>query len=293
MTLVFWNKKSFYISAKLSINLDGFIKGVLNKNTSAVFIIDGKSGQGKTTLASQLGCYLNKGVKKYYERKGMKEKAPNFTLDNLAWTPNSFIEKLQNARKGDIIIFDEAMVFSNRSTMSELNRNIVIMMSMIRSKQLFIIFCINSIFDMDKNLPLHRSDMLLHVHPKERSFASRGAYMCVPASDQSLKFLYIIGKKYYDYSKARPAFNDTFSKFFPFDDAEYERRKQIAINSYFDKDKKSDKRIGSRDAYIRYIKENIPGIRHEELARIGDISIKTVYRALKKNEELQIAVNNF
>lgn len=285
--LSFWNKKSFYIAKALSENLDGFIKGVMTKNTSAVFIIDGRSGQGKTTLACQVGCYINKKVKDYYDRKGISNQAPEFSLNNLAWTPDTFIEKFENVKKGDIIIFDEAMIISNRSTMSELNRKVIIMMSMIRSKQVFVIFCVNSIFDLDKNLPLHRADMLLSVYPKEKKFASRGAYMCVPAAGGKLKYLYITGKKYYNYNKARPAFTNTFSGFFPFDDNEYEERKQEAVNNYFDKDSTKGKNsaILSRDLYIRYISDNIPSLRQEEIARIGNISPRTVSRAIARTRQ--------
>lgn len=264
-------------------NMDGFIKGVMKKNTSAVFIIDGRSGQGKTTLACQLGCYINKEVKKYYESESNKGEAPSFTLDNLAWTPNSFIEKFEHVKKGDVVIFDEAMIISNRSTMSDLNKKVIIMMSMIRSKQVFVIFCVNSIFDLDKNLPLHRADMLLSVYPREKKFASRGGYMCVPAAKGKLKYLYITGKKYYNYNKARPAFTNTFSGYFPFDDTEYERRKQESINSYFDNDNSGINLTKlSRDRYIKYLSDNIPSLRQEEIARIGGISLRTVQRAVAK-----------
>ena len=200
-------KKSFYISKLLAENLDGFIKGVMTKNTSAVFILDGKSGLGKTTLSTQLGCYIHNKVKEYYGKSGDEKDAPKFTLDCMCWTPQSFVELLEDnekkLKKGSIVIMDESMILSNRSTMSEVNRAVIIMMSMIRSKNLFIIFNVNSIFDLDKNLPLHRADMLLNLYPREKKFASRGAYQVIPAVGGRLKYLYIAGKKYYDYSKAR------------------------------------------------------------------------------------------
>jgi len=105
--------------------------------------------------------------------------------------------------------------------------------------------------------------------------------MVIPSSGGKLKNLYILGKKYYDYSKARPAFNDKFTSFFPFDEDEYERRKQDAINTYFEsgaKDTTLSKR--ARDKYIYYIKENLPGLTHDDIARIGKISVKTVQRAI-------------
>lgn len=280
--LVFWEGKSFYMCKKLAQNLDGFIHGVMTKQTSAVFICDGRSGQGKTTISGQVSCYINKKVQEYYKKNPKLGDAPKLSLDCMAWTPDAFIDKFENVKKGDIVIFDEAMIVSNRSTLSELNRKVIIMMSMIRSKNIFVIFNVNSIFDLDKNLPLHRADMLISVYPKEMKFASRGGYMVVPSAGGKLKYLYIAGKKYYDYSKARPAFRDTFSKFFPFDEEEYERRKQDAINNYFESGKGQSKSYAkdSRDNYIRYLKDRCPDLTHYDIARIGNISTKTVQRAL-------------
>lgn len=282
---IFWGREfSFYMSKNLAMNLDGFIHGVMTKKTSAVFLFDGRSGQGKTTISSQVGCYISKKVKEYYENHPGLGEPPEFTLDCMTWTPDDFIARFEKAKKGEIVILDESMIISNRSTMSELNRKIIIMMSMIRSKQLFVFFNVNSLFDLDKNLPLHRADMLITVYPREKSFASRGAYMVTPAAGGKLKHLYITGKKFYDYSKARPAFTDTFPAFFPFSEEEYERRKQEAINNYFESKGKPDRNIAmeSRDKYIRYILEHLPTMRQEECARIGGISLRTVQYALQR-----------
>lgn len=279
--LVFHNNKSFYMSKNLAINLNAYVDGVMDKNTSAVFLIDGRSGLGKTTLSFQIGIYLAQKVKQKYKKKNLKD-PPKFTLDSVAWTPDVFLEKFKNVKKGDIVIMDEAMIISNRSTMSEINRLIVIMMSMIRSKNIFVIFNVNSIFDLDRNLPLHRAEMLINLYPKDGRFASRGSYQVIPSAGGKLKYLYISGKKFYDYSKARKAFNDTFSAYFPFDEKEYERRKQEAINSY-DSRNKSQTSISkeSRDKYLLWIRENHPELTLDDISRIGGISIKTVYRSLK------------
>lgn len=288
--LVFWNGKSFYLSKLLAENLDSFIAGVMNKNTSAVFLFDGKSGLGKSTLSCQVGCYINNRVKEWYAKKGRPNDAPDFNLDCLKWTPETFIERLKNTKPGDIIIFDEAMIVSSRSSMTAVNRAIVIMMSMIRSRQLFVIFNVNSVFDLDKNLPLHRADMLISLYPKEGKFAARGAYLVVPSF--KLTRAYIMGKKFYDYRaihKAK-AFNDTFSAFFPFDEIEYERRKQEAIVNYQVSGQKRE--IASdaqnqRDTMIRYLVKNSPDLSKDDIARIANVSIRTVYRALKQ-EQAQI-----
>jgi len=231
MVMITWKEKAFYISAKLKENLDNYVKGVLTKNTSAVFLVDGRSGLGKTTLTSQVGCYISKKVGEHLKREAV------FTLDSMCWNPDDLIEKLKKAKKGDIIILDESMILSNRSTMSEVNKAVIIMMSLIRSKQIFVMFCVNSIFDLDKNLPLHRADMLIHLYAEDDKFGSRGRYFVVPSVRGRLKSLYILGKKYYNYGVAKPTLRDKFSKFFPFDQDEYEQRKQEAISRYFEKKK--------------------------------------------------------
>jgi len=275
-----WNEKSFYISGYWAKNLDNYVEGVMNKNTSAVLIFDGRSGLGKTTLSSQTACYINTKVKSY-----MKNKAPKFSLDNMHWTPDTFVDRLQNAEKGEIIILDESMIISNRSSMSEMNRMVINMMSMIRSKQIFVIFNINSIFDMDRNLPLHRADVLVHLYAEDDKFAGRGRYMVIPSAKGKLKMLYILGKKYYDYSKARPAFIDKFTKFLPFNNDEYEKRKQKAITTYFENNDtrfKSSKLKESRDSGVRYFKKEYK-LTNEEIADAFKISIRTVNRILNNN----------
>ena len=264
------------MSGYLRKNLDNYVKGVMTKNTSAVFIFDGRSGLGKTTLSSQVGCYLALKISEYMKRE------PKFSLDDMVWTPKDFVEKLKKAKKGDIIILDESMILSNRSTMSEMNRMVIIMMSLIRSKQIFVMFNVNSIFDLDKNLPLHRADMLVHLYAEGDKFASRGRYMVVPIAKGKLKHLYIVGKKYYDYSVAKTAFVDHFSKFFPFNEKEYERRKQEAIENYFASETKTSKTAISRNKYINWIKKNHK-FTLEEIGRIGNISRNTVSRALKED----------
>ena len=278
--MIIWNKGKFYISNLLSKNLNNYIDGVLNKNTSAVFIFDGRSGLGKTTISCQVGCYITLKVAKLLDRE------PAFNLDNLAFTPEQFIDKLQAAKKGDVIIFDEAMIISNRSAMSEVNRMVIIMMSMIRSKQIFVIFNINSIFDMDKNLPLHRADMLVHLYAENDKFGARGRYMVVPSAKGKLKRLYIQGKKYYDYSKSRPAFVDHFSGWFPLDNKEYENKKQDSIENYFGSQKTSiSNAMEQRNRLIEYLRGE--GKSTETIANLSGLSLRSVQRVLKSDLDIK------
>jgi hypothetical protein len=253
----------YSLPLKLRSILRGFKWAMNKKNTSAVMIIDGKSGLGKTTLSFQCANYVD----------------PKFTLAKVYYNPTQFLEGLESAEPGSAHVFDEAMLLSNRSAMSQLNRAIIIAMSMIRSKRLFIIFNINSIFDMERNLVLSRADILLHIYGD--SLTDRGKFMAFfkgEDGDDRLKLLHILGKKYYDYSKPKSNFNAPFSSYFIFDEEEYEKAKNVGVKEFLlgGNAGKSDKSRRSRDDYVRWLSKNTE-LSKEEIANIGGLSLKTIY----------------
>ena len=230
--------KDVYYDKYLLDNLEGFKRTVLNKNTSFVMVIDGRSGMGKTTLANQLGHFFD----------------DNYCLDKIFWEPRKFLEGLEKAKKGVFLLFNEAMILSSRSAMSEINRMVVMAMSMIRSKQLFICFCVNSIFDLDRNLALSRADFLLHVYGD--NLGDRGnftAFFRAKGDIDRIKSLYLRGKKYYSYSQPRANFFGSFGKRFIVDENEYEKRKQAGVNSFL----KGDSSLGKREKKYRKVCKNM------------------------------------
>jgi hypothetical protein len=219
------NKLPYKLPQKLSDIIDGFKWAIHFKKQSAVIIVDGRSGMGKTTLSFQVGLYMSE----------------NFDLTHVYFTPDEFLEGLSKADKGDTLIFDEAMLLSSRSALSAINRMIVIAMSMIRSKNLLIIFNVNSIFDLDRNLALSRADLLLHCYGE--SLTDKGKFLSFfKGSDgiDRIKQLYIHGKKYYSYGTPKANFSSTFSSYFVVDEGEYERRKQIGVDKFLKGSKLSE-----------------------------------------------------
>jgi DNA replication protein DnaC len=164
--------------------LDGFKWAINSKKQSAVIIVDGKSGQGKTTLSCQIGLYMSE----------------RFSLDSLYYTPEKFLDGLTKTTKGDVLVFDEAMLLSSRAALSQMNRMIVIAMSMIRSKNLLIIFNVNSIFDLDRNLALSRADLLLHCYGD--SLTDKGKFLAFfkgsDGMDRIKQFCYFL-KQYIEF----------------------------------------------------------------------------------------------
>jgi len=268
----------YRLPEKLSDILDIYKRAIHERNTSVVMIVDGRSGMGKTTLSNQICKYVD----------------PDYDLHKIHYDPETFLEGdgkkigLVQAKKGSALLFDEAMIISSRSSLSAVNRMIVQAMSMIRSKNLFIIFCVNSLFDLDKNLALSRADLVLHVYGD--SLVNRGKFLAYfKGSDQldRIKLLYLLGKKYYDYGKPRANFFTRFSSNFVVDEKQYEKEKQIGVNEFLNRSSArglTRKQQISRDKYIIWLKENTE-LTTEEIGEIGDLSQRNIQKIILKNKE--------
>jgi hypothetical protein len=245
----------YNLPSKLRPLLDFYKFCVSNKNTSVVIVIDGKSGLGKSTLGGQVGLYCSK----------------DFNINSFCFTPDEFLKKLETAKKGECLVFDEGMLLSSRNALSEINKMCIIAMSMIRSKQLFIIFCVNSIFDLDRNLALSRADILLSLYGQH--LVDRGKFLAFFKAEDGvdrLKQLYLMGKKYYSYAKPKSNFNTTFGRHFVVDMNQYEKLKQEGVNKFLSgsRDKLGQKDKASRDKLIKWIRDNTD----LSLEKIGDIA---------------------
>ncbi len=269
------NNLVYRLPKKLTEILDLFKKAIHTKNLSIVIVNDGRSGVGKTTLSFQEGLYCSE----------------SFSLDNVFFTPDDFLKGLEKATKGDVLIFDEAMLISSRASMSQVNKMIIIAMSMIRSKNIIVIFNINSIFDLDKNLALYRCDLLLHVYAE--SLGKRGRFMAFfKAGDDRdrIKELYLYGKKYYSYTKPRSNFYATFPSHFVVEEKEYEKKKQIGVTQFLKYGASSlnilnkDKML--RNEYIRWIRNNTK-LTFPMIAEIGGLSTRQIKTIVKIGEEEQ------
>ena len=246
------------------------IYGIEIDSPSKWHITDNWMVTHNTCLANQLGIYLD----------------PKFNLEKILYTPQEFMEALAVAKKGDFLLFDEAMLLSNRSAMSSINKMIIQAMSMIRSKNIYVCFCVNSIFDLDKNLSLHRADILFHVYGD--NLIDRGKYAAffkVKAGEDRLKKLYLFGKKWYSYSQPKANFISRFVNEFVVDEEEYEKRKQIGVNKFLQGvEKKEGVREKKHKVWVSNLIEYIieqGWMKSKEIAKVTGISERelAIFRA--------------
>ena len=174
-------------------------------------VIDGEEGSGKSVLAQQYA----------------KELDPKFNIDNICFNADQFIERLKKAPKYSCIILDEAFSSANsRSALTEVNRSLIGVATEMRQRNLFVIIVIPSFFDLDKYFALWRCRALFHVYFKKDG--SRGSYIIFPKNKK--KYLYLNGKKFYNYSKpASPYPVCSFSNYYTIDEIEYRKKKAEAF----------------------------------------------------------------
>lgn len=205
------NKVEYYISPPSDGELNKIRKAVIDKDRDYVMVIDGEEGSGKSVLTQQIAKKLD----------------PNFNIDNICFNADQFIARLKTASKYSCIVLDEAFSAANsRSALTEVNRSMIGVATEMRQRNLFVLIVIPSFFDLDKYFALWRCRALFHVYFNKDG--SRGSYIIFPKNKK--KYLYLAGKKFYNYSKpASPYPVCRFDNHYTVDEMEYRKKKAEAF----------------------------------------------------------------
>lgn len=204
---------SLKIDNILQGELDRIKKAVTKKDRDFVLVVDGEEGSGKSVLAQQIAKYLD----------------PKFHMDNICFNADQFIDRLKKSSKFSCIILDEAFSSANsRSALSEVNRSLIGVATEMRQQNLFVIIVIPSFFDLDKYFALWRCRALIHVYFGKDG--ARGQYVIFPKTKK--KYLYLTGKKFYDYSKPKSPYPPcSFNNYYTVDEEQYRLKKSLAFKT--------------------------------------------------------------
>lgn len=267
---VLQDKVSLYMDDGLYNQLTEYVKpSVQKEDFDFVMIVDGEEGSGKSVAAQQIAKVLD----------------PNFEIDTICFTADEFIKKVTSAKKNQCIIFDEAFTgLSSRSSLSEINHLVVSMMMEMRQKNLFIIIVMPSVFMLDKYAVFHRAKGLFHVYLDD---GKRGYWRFF--NRKAMKYLYITGKKFYEYEQATHTSFGRFQKIYTVDEIEYRKRKAAAFN----KKKRSTKAEAykqQRDILLYVLMKNL-GKSQRELSRIltnydltfSHVTLNEIFHQVNKN----------
>lgn len=254
------------------IPLDGILKQNLDrmmvdirKDDDVLLIIDGKERIGKSVLAMQIGFYMSGG---------------KFELKDVCLTPEEFKNRVMEAEKYRVIIFDEAyMGLASEDHMKHYNRLLKKMLITVGQKNLILILVLPSVFELSKYAVLHRSDALISCFKKG---GKRGYFMFY--NEHRLKNIYIFGKKTYSYGFKKHNFWGNYPNYYTIDEKEYREKKDKALQEFLSDDETKDVSVRTRTLYnaINMIKKLDPSITNKEIADKLDLSPRTIYRALKE-----------
>lgn len=255
-------EKKAYVDSILRTNLDDMKKDI-RKDDDIVIIVDGKERIGKSVLAMLVGWYMSDG---------------KITLDDICLTADEFKERVKNAKKYDVIIFDECYLgMSSADAMMKYNRLLKKLLVTVGQKNLVLILVLPSVFDIDKYVALHRADALLHCFKHK---GQRGHFSFY--NNQRLKTLYILGKKMYSYWKPSPNFARKFTNFYAVDEESYRKKKSESLTQLLtdvdDETRGKQKEICYRAIQLLKKRLDLP---IPELADTLNCSTRTIYRALK------------
>jgi len=206
------SKKPLFVDGLLVKNLSA-AKDMTKKDWDWVFVVDGIEGCGKSVLAQQLAKFCD----------------PTLDINRICFSPDEFKKAVINCKQYQAIVYDEAYGgLNSRQAMTQTNRTIVSMLAEIRQKNLFVFIVLPTFFDLDKNVAVWRSRGLFHVEV-DKNFG-RGYWKFY--NQVTKKYLYMKGKKFYDYRQALPNLKGRFPDGYVVDPEEYKNKKIKSLSKW-------------------------------------------------------------
>lgn len=244
---------SYYLDERIKKGIDKeIIPSLREKDKDYIIVIDGKEGVGKSWFGLQVGRYID----------------PNLNLSRVVFNPEEFKEAIFKAKKGEVIIYDEAFTgLSSRASLSGVNRYLVSMMMQMRQKNLCVILILPTFFLLDRYAAMFRSRILIHVYEN----SGRRGYFRI-YNDKKKKQLWFAGKKDYVY-RVRTKFKGRFYGVFALGDSEMEKKYREKKSKALEDTEKNPMSAGQvkyreqRDLVI-YLIRKITGLPYDKLSNL-------------------------
>lgn len=163
-------KNSLPFSSKLAENLNDLNERVFTNKKVSLIIIDGASGEGKTTLAVHIADYINH-----------LHALPDIDLEGsqLAMGGDAFSDKLEVCQelKLPVCIYDEAGDFSKRGALTQFNAMINRIFDTFRAYKVIVILCLPTLDSLDSSLFDKKIPrLLLNLYDRGQNYGNFRAY---------------------------------------------------------------------------------------------------------------------
>lgn len=227
-------------------------KGIVTKaDQDRVYIVTGREGLGKSTLALQLAYCLDRKL----------------TLENVVFTSKDFEDRIRNCQKHTSIVFDECFNgLSSKGSLSRENKNLVKLLMECRQQNLFIFLVLPSFFLLEKYAAIFRSHGLFNVMASRQDFSRR--YYKIYNYNQK-KILYILGKQMMNYSKPHIMLSHRFYGKMPqtITKEDYVKKKLAAFRDIGEDPQDDPRQVKQRDALL-YHMNKVMGISQSKIVEI-------------------------
>ena len=256
--------QEYYVDGYLQLNLNRAIE-IVKKDWDMIFLYDGYEGSGKSVKAMQDAYYFDH----------------TFNLDRVCFNPREFTSVIKSTKPHGAVIYDEAYTgLTSRAAMSLINRTLVKMLAEIRQKQLFVGIVMPTFFDLDKYVALWRSRVLIHVYIGKDY--KRGFFNFY--NMERKKYLYVNGKKFYNYFKPIPNFKGRFTNYYVVDEAAYRKKKRDSLLRRNSEEEEAIlNELARKHMFQSIIK--VKGVTHTKKAEILGMAESTYYIWLRNFNE--------
>jgi hypothetical protein len=193
------------------------IPSLKQKDKDYLICVDGAERSGKSTLAMQIGRYID----------------PTLDLSRIVFSAEEFKAAIHRAQKGQVVIFDEAFTgLSSRASLSLVNKYLVSLMMQMGQKNLCVILVLPTFFLLDKYAAIFRSKILFHVYENK----TRRGYFRV-YNQRKKKQLWFLGKKDYSYKVRTKNRGNFYGKFALGDDSIEKKYREMKNKALGDTEK--------------------------------------------------------
>lgn len=230
-------EQEYYIDPKINWFIKNKILPSLQKeDKDYLILVDGYEGSGKSTFVAQLGKAVD----------------PSLELSRICMTADEFKEAIINAKKGQCVIYDEAVTgLSAADSITRIGRLLKSLMMQMRQKNLLVVVILPSLFEMNRYAVLSRARFFFHIY---ESSGRRGYW--VGYNQRDTRKLYLGGKKSYSYI-LRSRFKGRFYGKFPVDKEGYLKKKEEALMKLDELDKSKKDNLKHKLIFNMITKEKI------------------------------------
>lgn len=208
----------FYMDGYMKSNLDIVLNEAIPAKWDCLSLYTGREGVGKTTFMSQHAVYAD----------------PKFTLTHCTFSPYQFTESIDQAKDESSIMWDEAITGANaQAHAQQVVISIISKLTQIRKKRLKIFLGFPYLYMLNKYF-VNRCLYSCHVYAK--GFKDRG-YFKFYSQPKTAKLHYLMKTVFpYEpdaaYRKVPRNFYGRFTKYFPFDEDEYDAKKEYSRKNH-------------------------------------------------------------